>query len=291
MKTLRLSLLCGLALSSQAGLFANGGVQYVPILKIHDYYQTGPATTTEWDSNPWKFEAFIDGTGLDSSYPAGPNTLTAPSGSTAGTLNFIFNSNNEWELGDGYGYATKDLLDAAFANGTYTVTIGGITTTMELTGDLYPNTPQFIFPIGAYNNGVLTLTATEVAADFNFTTNGFLGWQNDDFYRIGLNIDGTNGHDLHFSTETFSGNFLSVNVGANTLLPGYSYDFELEFNRIVEFDSAFAPTFGTDAQGVTAYTTITTLKVEVVPEPSTWALLSFGIGCFGLLVWRRRVAA
>lgn len=263
------------------GLLAQS-VDVVPVLKIHEYNQTDATTTAEKAVNPWAFEVFIDGTGLTSSFPLGTNTFTPQGGSAGG---FTFNSGNgHWTYSGNSSFASQAALDAAFPNGIYDLTVGGIPFSLSLAANLYPNTPLATASAGTWTGGLLQLTAAQASAGFSITSNTFTGWANDGSFRIGIWGDGSS---YSQDVETYAANFLVMNVAGGALTAGNTYSFTVEFMRFTDSDTSLQPTLGVNALGVAGYVTNASFSVQVIPEPSTYAAI-FGALAFAGVVWRRR---
>lgn len=259
------------------GLVAQA-VDFVGVVKIREYNQTGAATTVE-PSNPWSFEGFIDGTGLTGSFPSGPNTLT-PSGGSAG--NFIYDSgDSNWVYSGNSSFSSQAALDTAFANGTYNLTVGGISFSLGLTGDLYPNMPLATVSAGTWTGGLLQLTAAQALAGFSITSNTFTSWQTGGMSRVGIWGDGPS---YSQDANTDAAAFLTMNVAGGALTVGNTYSFTVEFIRLTEMSTAL----GTNALGVAGYVTNTTFSVQVIPEPSTYAVIFGALALAGVMIHRRR---
>lgn len=283
MKTMRFLFVFAGALIAAAVVHSQA-VDFVPVLKIHDLVQTDASTVSDHPTMPWGFEAFIDGTGLSGSFPSGPIEMDPPpAGSPIG---FTFNAGEgSWEFNSNGSFASQSALDTAFANGTYNLTIGGINFALNLTGDFYPNNPLATVSAGTWSGGKLVLTLAEAAAGFTISTNAFSGFVNDGTFRIGIDGDGAS---YVQNTETFSTSSHSMNVAGGALTGGNTYHFNLEFNRIVSSSTAMQPTLGASALGIAAYTVITSFDVQVIPEPSTYAMILGVLALAGVVIHRRR---
>ena len=128
--------------------------EFYAVGKNQNFLQTGPGTVIPDPSFPFSFGA--------GSAKAG--TLTIPGGATF-PLTFNLRDKN-YSFTRSFG--SKAALDAAFPNGTYTISGPGFATlTITLTGDLYPVAPQVTG--GTWNPGGALLLAPNVATTLNFT--------------------------------------------------------------------------------------------------------------------------
>ena len=151
--------------------------------------------------------------------------------------------------------------------------------------------------IGASNLGLLWVSpASEVEADaagmpfigfsaeellapftgpVTFTMTGFVytGSGAGNFYMF-------EGTDLFFDSTTGPGSYGSFSVGVGTHGHG---EFGFSDEGLYEITLVATGNDGAPVDGVPA-----TYTFEVVPEPSTYALLGLGAGAFALLRWRKR---
>jgi len=148
MKLARLLLPVLLAAVSASSLHAGaqvGSVDFIVLDKSHNLIQTGPTLgdVTEDPSAPYAFGVFVDGQNLSSILPTPPNTIStsAPSASLSTPLSLSAPDmfNDEWRLK--LPFANQTAMDTAVGTGSYSLTIGGQTFTLTLSGNLYPTTP------------------------------------------------------------------------------------------------------------------------------------------------------
>lgn len=190
------------------------------ILKRHYYTQTGAASYAD---DPTQGQG-AGATGAVASPGAFAfNALFNASGSVTvpgGMVDALSANSN----GNNYGlptngYSTQSALDAAFPNGSYTLTTGGKSYVESLTGNLYPNVPLVTVSQGTWSsNGTLVIDPTQpLTITVSFTTNYVSGQS-----LIELDVSGVStSYDSSSSSGTgFNESQLSTMIPANTLTGG-----------------------------------------------------------------------
>jgi surface-anchored protein len=103
------------------------------------------------------------------------------------------------------------------------------------------------------------------------TGGNFFLWQEDEF-----------GNPTQFMNSTDLANFSSVSQNAD-VHSHYNWGFTAEGIYEIEFEAT-----GTPEGGLPLSSGIQTYTFDVVPEPSTYALLGLGAGALALMRWRKR---
>jgi hypothetical protein len=248
-------------------------VDFLVVSKIHDYTQTNNSTTVD-ASNPWAFEAHVEGNGDLSAANA---LLTIPSGT--GSTTMTFNAGGEqWRIQS--SFANQGLLDAAYGSGAYSLTAYGQTVTpINVAGNLYPSAPLATnLSGGTIVGGVLTW---DVSQALTITITGTAD-------HMGINIDG---NSYNANPEGFGVGFLTFTVPATTFVAGNVYNVELDFDNIV--GGILGNFTGTGAmasvQYAGVYTAATSFTIQAVPEPSTYAAIFGAVALAGVMIRRRRL--
>jgi hypothetical protein len=227
-------------------------VQSVALGKGFGYIQTGPSTAiVDPRTFNYAFIPTVDGVGLSgmtAPFITGPYN-PALSQSNGGV--FVYNAaDSGWRYGtSGQGWATATLADlnAAFANGTYTITVNGNAIPLTLTGDAYPNAPIMSFSgNGAWANGQYVV---DPAQAITITTNAFTGYGThvDDGicilalvpgYTLPFTYVGPFGcgwaQARQFASQAPGVKTLSYTIPANTLVSGQSYGVQTFFSSVVD---------------------------------------------------------
>jgi hypothetical protein len=260
------------------------------VLKAAEFTTTDGTTTTA-ASTPYNFNTFINLSGSAAGDTVG---ATVPSGST-GNVSMTFSGGDGWEYSQNFTGApstAKSNMDAAFANGDYTLNSNSSFVTLTLGSggaDLYTSAPLFTVTNGTFtpfwSGGVLRVDPTQTLTITSGTFSGFVA--NQSF--IGLDVEGGS-NNLNLRATTFSDmslNTVSLNVSSGSILSGQTYSGILEFIRWTEVDT-------TTVSGVTAvagFASITSFSIQAVPEPSTYAAIIGALALAGVMLARRRRAA
>lgn len=272
MKSTRFFIVLAAALCTTAMMSGQTVTEFI-IAKINDNYQTQDGSTSAGDlynqteTDAYGLFAQVTGTGLTGTY-----TFTAPSGSP---INISTVETGSLVYENAFGHATSGSLNTAFADGDYSMQIntsGGLQniTSFSLTGSVYPNVPQIT---GAtWSGGKLVISDPTQAYTLNFTS--FSGFAAGD--KIILGID-----DAFDTSSTTS--VTSFLIPANSFTAGQTTSGELNFVNVIDEDTSIA-----GATGFTAYVSILSFQIQVIPEPSTYAAIFGALALAGVALHRRR---
>ena len=273
-------------------LFAQAGaISSYEVLKLVDYEQTSSTAPTTPITDGYTLELFLSIPPSPTFGVTTPNPtvdVQNPSPSSVG-LNLEF---DEWALED--SQSSQGALDALYGNGNYTfnVNLGGfgpvsetLTLNPDASGTFFAAIPTVTsFTNAVWNEGTLVADITGgVLATINFNGTGITGFGSagSDSILVGVEPQsGGDGEDIE--TSSALGSFTIGDGGSFDLAPGL-YDLEIEFLNVVDDQTGFGGT----AEGVAGYSNITTIALEVIPEPSAFALLMGGLA-LALGVFKRR---
>jgi hypothetical protein len=262
-------------------------IQFLFVTKLVDYEQTD-ASTTGLVTNPYIMAANIDGTGLSGSFPVSPTIAVSSTGS-ASLITLTTNSDG-WHF-ESTGFANQGALNAVYGSGTYTFQSSSFANSvLNLSNDsLYPNAPVATIStntgLGLQWSGGVLVVDPSLFTTFTVLTNAFATNFNASSNHIGISGDSFN---TNVSAESFNDadGVLSYNIASATFLGGSSgKSLEIEFNNIIDY---FANTPGAGNTSVSAFTSVTKISIQVIPEPSTYAAIFGGLALVGVMLHRRR---
>jgi hypothetical protein len=248
------------------------------------------------------FNAMVSGNDLqnmvapnDISGIAAP-TIVVGGGNLQGNTLTLTNSNSSRWIYSSTSYPNNTSAFGDYGSGTYTVTAGGATYSMGFPSTIAaPSIPQATFSSGSWVNGVLNVDPTQALtiSTNTFSANYVAGKSAILVSVSDLTDSGPGAFQPQASTfSTFTGQTESLNIAANALTPGHTYQVEIDFDVLVNATGIAGPDT-TTTSGVTAFAVFqreTVANFLAVPEPATWALLG-GAAALGLAMWRRRRAA
>lgn len=273
-----------------ASIASSQAIEFLFVTKLVDYDQTD-ATTATLISNPYIIASNISGTSLSSGFPVSPTVAVSSTGSqTLITLAFGGGGGDEWKF-ESAGYANQAALNAAYGSGTYTFQSSSFANSaVSLSNaDLYPNAPVATITTNSglgllWSGGVLNVNPS-LFATFTITTNAFATNFNVSSNHIGISGDSFN---TNVNTESFNDadGVLTYNIASATFLGGSSSkSIEVEFNNIIDL---FSNTPGAGMTSVSAFTSVTKISIQVIPEPSTYVAIFGALALAGAAVYRRR---
>lgn len=261
--------------------------------KRQAFVQSGPGSQ-QVAFTEFTFEAFID---LEQGGALTAATLQGPL--LGGTQILSIDSfGSEYSSAQYTGDPTtaKGNLNGHFANSTpgnsgtnYTLNFTtdpqlSYSVSFSLAGDQYvEDTPLLTINNGAWQNATYVVASTGEQTMFGWTFNDYNASTDVVLFSIRPTQGGVELVDVKFQGTNPGG----YTVPANLFSAGTDYTVELTFARIVDNPTAQ----GLDAVGVAFYAVETSLALQAVPEPSTYALLGTGLAAVLIWSWRRRVAA
>lgn len=292
------------SLSALTAFAVTPSVQYFTLLKSQNFVQTETGVSTmpynpAMDLYPWRFESDINGTALDPSNPAAPNTVTTPVPSTTTSFDLTPpDLTHGWQYRPGFDSQTA--MDTALKNGTYSVSLANGAATpfnVALSGDLYPNSTMATLTGGNWVGNVYQINPADA-----WTLNTGTYVDNFLFSNARIEIDIWGG-GIDFTKDAgaasmypYSGTDLSATMdlnstdaGAPTFLAGNTYVVDIRFSRIVDYQDigvALGQAAGS-AHSVGLYESSLSFSIQAIPEPSTYAAMA-GALALAVAAWRRR---
>jgi hypothetical protein len=200
--------------------------------------------------------------------PGDYSSATATYPGPASPQSLPYASSTEFNYSSPYFSSSADL-QAAYPFGTYSITATGpagtSSSTIEYNNNYFTTAIPYIQNYSSLNGLNTRQGFTVLYPSFTpdpAVTEGFT------FFTI---YDATTGVAV-YSDEFQSPNSTSAFIAANTLSPGVTYDFELDYS-----DRLNGPNYvqGFDVRTDGSFST------AAVPEPSTWALMLLGVAALG----------
>jgi hypothetical protein len=283
-------------------------IQFFVVGKEQRFDQTNTATVNPRavdvpnNQYPWRIFTDINGSGLTSTTPAAllTNVVTTPSGSSTTNYSVAWDtSGNQWKYRA--GFSTQAGLDAAYANGTYGVSVNSGAGTFNLplgATNHYPNTPIATLTGGNWVGGVyqfnpantLTISSGTYNTDFLYSTARIEIGINGNSYNFQLD-KGVGSTTPFLSTDTMGS--ILASLPPATFISGNTYNVDISYNYATSFadiSSAFGQV-ANSANGVTIFGATTSFTIQAVPEPSTYAAIFGVVALAGVMIRRRRRAA
>jgi hypothetical protein len=252
-------------------------VEIVQVSKTIQYVQTnattavvGPIQTSPGYGGPYGFSADVLGTNIGN---ISPPALELASGSTFDDPeNFdgylAYNSDGGfppysslWAFGlvssNDWGAESQEEIDTLFANGTYTFTVQGRTIPLNLTGNVYPNTPIATLTGGSWRGCQYVMDASNA---LTITTSVFTNYA--DYVDGRITIITTSGYSAMCSHSSDpSSDSLTYTLPANSLDSGQSYplSFGIAFDSFVDTNADLPGSYNCAYYDVATMFTIVTV--------------------------------
>jgi hypothetical protein len=243
--------LAGLALSALPAATRAADVSLIGVLKGQSFIQDNPVGPRLSEDDPLFFEAFVN--------PTGPNAVTAASVRLLpnGTLINLQNDDGEWNLEADFD--SKLDLDSTFPPGDYQLSIdtandGSRSLTLTLLADAYPNPPRI--------SNFSAAQSIDSTQNFTLQWDALTGGTADDFIKV--EIEQVDSHDTIFETgepgegNALNGTHTSVQINADTLVPGQRYRVSIFFVKPTDVDDETYP----GATGIVGYICETELSIR-----------------------------
>ena len=216
------------------------------------------------------FSAGIEGNGINATFPSSGITLTKPDNSI---IPFVLDG-NRWDSGaDFSSFAT---LQNAFPDGTYRINIGNDSIPIDVYGSNYPNQPLVTASAGTWVNGKLQISASQAATGFTLASNSSSG---DGLETLSV-IDVSSDEDIVTSTSVEPSVSIATTISPNLLAIGKSYEVEVEFDEVVDFEAIAEKPWGQNAKAFGLLSTTTVFTIEVVADPTGNPYISWQAGFF-----------
>ena len=266
------SLVCILGAASGA----NAAVNEIDIGLNPTFQQTG-ATTVVPTGGFFSARAFLDSASdFDSgtvTFPGAgsPITLTPADGAT---------------LAFSDSAASMAALNTAYPFGTYSFNVTNSVTSASQSAALDYTVVADALSVPALTAASFNqLQGLNAGAGFSFDFNTFVQNPNANLNFLFLTVTDTGGNVLFSANPDPS--TTSIFMPGGTLAAGQTYNFDLLFDsRIAGTDGDVATTIFFDSHTLGAFAT-----AAGVPEPSTWAMLIFGLASLGVALRKRRTQA
>ena len=278
----------------QAQTTLGSAVQYILVGRQASYLQTGPSSLVADPNQPFVFSARVEGFNMSNSAPITSAAVTVPNQSS---MAMSFNSQEKrWDFED-YEFSSMTELNSFYPVGDYVVTLHGTPngfTTINVASfnSTQLQIPQVSLTGGTWMNGIYMITdMASLSVTFNSIYSGTIGSTQAFHYeasigggpnmQIGGNPSGFANNDPTGEGTPLAGSVPPVwNVGT---LPMGIYSLQVGYDDVQNPGGHF----NFSVFGASLLTYRTTVMIEVVPEPSTYASLALGLGLIGLAGWRR----
>jgi PEP-CTERM motif len=262
-----------LAIASLLFVPAGAQVTFFGVQKTQFYTQTADSTAP---NTPDSFSVFAFAT---TSSATDADSFAV---SDNGAFSLTNSPTDPTSFGGSAFYGTKAAMDADFTAGDingYGFTVNGGNLDSE-TDSLPIGTDDY--PAEVYLNGTSLSSALAINPASNFNLNlGYTGTGTSTATAVDI-FDASGAQVLSISGNASQASYVLSSAFLSTLTAGETYSVQL-----TDFNTSNVGAFGffTGAGTSDGFTQSTSFSLEIVPEPSTWALMLAGLG---LLVLSRR---
>ncbi|MBK1881450.1 hypothetical protein JIN85_03425 [Luteolibacter pohnpeiensis] len=254
------------------------GVESVIVEKSIRYQQTNDTEyslmqSVEDDPNDggaFGFWAEIEGEdldGLDAPVLTLPASSTFPSAQSYSFNDGVFSFDEDeqsWIFGvdgDGWGAQTQGEIDSYFPSGTYSISASGVTVSLNLSGDDYPEPLTATLTGGAWANGAYVIDPSK-ALSISLTPYASFGSHLDDQLSIQILDEDDMGVQRLYSDDPSTA-ALTYQIPAGTLQAGDTFWIELGGYAAVDVDDTID-----DALQAAVYGSTTLIKVRAIAPSS-----------------------
>ena len=263
-----------------------GVVDSMIVLKVRDVVQTSTSDPVlSSSSNPFVFEAFIE-ENRSSGDLITASEIQSPGGSVT-SINMVLNGlQTEWAASDSAANLTD--LDNKLSDGTFTFEVdfdtpATVTSSLDLSGNFFTDDPKITSLANAsWVSDELIINVNNLAT-LGFTIDsGFAAGT--DF--LSVRIEDSFGGDIYDNTGSSIVSSILIGSGGDVSLSEGDYKLMIEVGDVS--DSTPTNDFGNASiLAVAANSTILTVDLVAIPEPSQVGLALGLFGLIGLMAHRR----
>lgn len=254
-------------------------ISSVDFFKQEVLQQTGNGSTTSLVGYFFSADLY---TTVPNPYTSVSMSYPGPGSPTTLTNNGTTGSSTQYNYQTPY-YSTLSAFNTAFPTGTYTFTGGTDTANFLYTADDYPQSTPYLT-----GTEFSSLQGMNTSQAFTFNFNPFVTGSKANASYIFFTISNNTTGQTAFSDGFLSAATTSVTVAANTLIPGDSYTYDIDYSNrdtVTGTGGASQPFLGFDVRTVGNFTAA---AAATTPEPATAVL--FGFALVGFAAIRRRVS-